>query len=243
MASAYSITKRVYHSLIPAPVRDGVHRLMPSPLKRLKRWGLQKLAKNARHDDIYDEAYYQSIIEPTMESSAQIIAATIVEELKPRSVVDVGCGSGRLLEVVAQLGVSGLGLEYAEAGVALCRRRGLTVIQFDIEHHAFPNDSADLVISTEVAEHLPASCADRFVDLLCHLANQVVLTAAEPGVDGTDHVNEQPTQYWIAKFTARGYRFDQERSHRWRVAWRNQGVAHCFASTVMVFGKEGTAKS
>ena len=97
MASPYGVTKRVYQALVPESVRDGVYNLMPSPLKRLKRWGLQVLARSAGHDEIYDEAYYRSIIEPTMEMSARAIARTIATELAPRSVADIGCGSGGLL--------------------------------------------------------------------------------------------------------------------------------------------------
>lgn len=241
MASAYSVTKRVYHSIVPAPVRDGVYRLMPAPFKRLKKWGLQVLARNARHDEIYDEDYYKKIIEPTMEISSQVMASTIAEALKPRTVVDVGCGSGRLLMALRDLGISGVGLEYADAGVAMCRNRGLDVRQFDIEHHSFPDIKPDVVISTEVAEHLPESCADRFVDLLCHFATEVVLTAAQPSVGGTDHVNEQPTDYWIKKFAARGYVFQREQSLQWRSDWREKGVAHCFYSTTMIFRKSPAA--
>ncbi len=65
---------------------------------------------------------------------------------------------------------------------------------------------ADLVISLEVAEHLPDTAADNFVHRLCAHGDVVLFSAAVPGQGGTHHVNEQWPDYWAAKFAARGYR-------------------------------------
>jgi SAM-dependent methyltransferase len=239
MASPYSVTKRIYHSLIPARLRDRIYFLTPAPLKKVKKWGLHLLARGARHDEIYDADYYKNIIEPTMQRSSQIMAQTIAAELKPGSVVDVGCGSGNLIEALRQRGVASVkGLEYASAGVERCRQRGLDVRQFDILKDSADGLKAELVISTEVAEHLPESAADRFVDLLCGISDLIVHTAAEPSDHiGTDHINEQPRQYWIDKFTKRGRVLDDAHSNRWRTQWKDAGVAYCFYSTVMIFRK------
>jgi hypothetical protein len=51
--------------------------------------------------------------------------------------------------------------------------------------------TADLVLSIEVAEHLPGAWADRYVNFLYEIAKRaIVITAAIPGQGGTDHVNE-----------------------------------------------------
>ena len=170
-----------------------------------------------------------------MAHSAGAMAATIVEAFKPRTVVDVGCGGGHLLSALRDRGVSVKGFEYSAAALEICRSKGLDVQQLDLERDTPPDIHVDVVISTEVAEHLPASCADRFVDVLCRLSNTVVLTAAEPSGGGTDHVNEQPNAYWIEKFRQRGFRFEEELSRRWRQSWREVGVAHCFENSLMVF--------
>jgi hypothetical protein len=54
----------------------------------------------------------------------------------------------------------------------------------------------------EVAEHVLAEFADALVSLLAKTAPIVVFTAAPPGQGGSGHVNEQPADYWIAKFAA-----------------------------------------
>jgi len=63
----------------------------------------------------------------------------------------------------------------------------------------------DLAISLEVAEHLPSGCADQFVENLVSLSNFVLFSAAPPLQGGTNHINEQPIEYWVEKFEQRGY--------------------------------------
>ncbi len=94
---------------------------------------------------------------------------------------------------------------------------------------------ADLVISTEVAEHLPESAADRFVELLTSVAPAAVVTAALPGSGGKDHVNEQPNAYWVAKFAARGFTLHEELTTRLRDEWRDAGVDQVFYKSLMIF--------
>jgi hypothetical protein len=87
----------------------------------------------------------------------------------------------------------------------------------------------------EVAEHLPASVAGSFVALLCRAAHAVVFTAAVPGQGGSDHVNEQPREYWIARFDARGFAYDGDRTERWREQWRGAGVCRWYHENLMIF--------
>jgi SAM-dependent methyltransferase len=231
----YRIIRGVYHKLVPETMRDGIYRLSPAPIKKLRRRAVASFERDAAHDDIYDAAYYAKFVEPTTKMSAKPMAQSIVTDLAPRSVVDVGCGTGVLLEELRGHQVDVFGLELADAAIAFCRKRGLTVQKFDIEKDSPPDRRADVVISTEVAEHLPEHCADRFVDLLTGLADVVVLTAATPSAGATDHVNEQPNEYWIRKFAARGRYFDEQLSMRWRSQWEAAGVAYCFWWTVMIF--------
>lgn len=49
--------------------------------------------------------------------------------LKGKKLVEIGCGSGEYLELFQETGVDAYGLEYAEASVEHCRKRGLRVVQ------------------------------------------------------------------------------------------------------------------
>lgn len=197
---------------------------------------LAKLEQGAQHDEIYDAEYYATFVEPSMSASAGVMAHAIVAEFSPKTIVDVGCGTGGLMLALTKLGVRCVGLDYSRAAVELCVGRGLDVRQFDLESGMGCDLRADVVISTEVAEHLPASCADAYVALLCGIAPSIVFTAAPPsGHAGTDHVNEQPNEYWIERFAALGRRHRGELSARWRHDWEAQGVSGIYSRSVMVF--------
>jgi SAM-dependent methyltransferase len=236
--SPYYVSKQFFHRLVPAAVRHRLYLGMPAPIRKLRRRFIHALESTARHDEIYDPKYFATDVDPTMGVSADTMAGSLVHELRPEFVLDIGCGSGLLLLSLARLGVRGRGFDYASAAIELCRQRGLDVQRLNIEVDPIPSDRGDVAISTEVAEHLPASCADRFVKLLCTVARRhVVLTAAVPGSPGTNHVNEQPNEYWIDKIASHGFVFDKDRSTRWRQEWQYRGVANCFVASVMVFDR------
>lgn len=75
---------------------------------------------------------------------------TIVELVKEKSrVLDIGCGDGELLcKLIAQKHVDGMGLELAQGTVVSCVRRGISVVQADVDKglSALPDQSYDYVI-------------------------------------------------------------------------------------------------
>lgn len=191
------------------------------------------LERRARHDEVYDEQYFRTIDQESARAAAVIVPA-LVRAFAPRRVIDVGCGSGAMLMEFANQGAEVLGLEHAITALEICRERGLRVQHFDLEAPEPIGEWADLAISTEVAEHLPEPCADSYVELLCSLSDRVVITAATPGQGGTDHVNEQPHEYWIQKFEARGFKLDEPRTLAWRRQWAQAAIASCYWRNVMV---------
>lgn len=240
--SLYKIVKTSYKRLLPKSLRNTIYVVMPTFLKRLRARGISLLEKSAHHDEIYDEEYYSSTVDRYMVPSCKAIADNIVHVFLPNSAVDVGCGSGLLLLALKKRDISCCGLDYSTASLDVCRRRGLKVMKFDLERDSLPDGfRADVAISTEVAEHLPESCADHFVDILCHIADNIVITVAEPGSSytGTDHVNEQPNEYWIEKFEAHCFKFERELTYRWRLEWKKKNVSPCYIGGLMVFCKKG----
>jgi hypothetical protein len=97
----------------------------------------------------------------------------------------------------------------------------------------------DLVLSTEVAEHVPPFLADAFVRFIASCSDTVLFTAAQPGgyVRGNGHVNEQVPAYWIAKFEALGYRFNAERTQRMAAAQQAAGASYYMYENLIVMEK------
>lgn len=127
-------------------------------------------------------------------------------------VLDVGCGPALILQHLAKCGYDVLGVDgsvHARAAArAFIRDRILTV---NLVTENLQVEPRDLVICTEVAEHLDAAHADRLVEVLCRAAkDRIYFTAAPPGQGGHDHVNEQPPAYWLKKFAQYGFRLDLE---------------------------------
>lgn len=194
------------------------------------------------HDRIYDRDYYLTVVEEPAARSAAAMVRSIERDFAPAAVIDVGCGTGAFLEAMRSAGATVFGLEYSLAALELCRERGLDVRRFDLEHDAFDDlPRFDVAVSVEVAEHLPESAADRYVDLLTNAADVVVFTAAPPGQGGTDHVNEQPRSYWIEKFRQRSFVYDEAISSRWRDEWIDARVTGWYTGNLMIFRREQPA--
>lgn len=216
-------------------------RIIPVSIRKSKLFSELKILtyKHLDHDTVYDSDFYAEV-ENRAVRSAEVIATSILSDLQPSTIVDVGCGTGVLLESLCRKGCTGLGLDYSESALHYCRMRGLSVRKFDLEMDAFKGTEVfDVATSMEVAEHLPKESADRYVDLLVQLSNVCVFTAATPGQGGTDHVNEQPLSYWISMFESRGFIQDQGLSERWRENWRGTKCVEAFYyKNLMIFRRD-----
>ena len=80
------------------------------------------------------------------------IAAALGKE-RPQ-ILDIGCGTGANLEMLAEFGEA-QGVDVSVEALAFCRTRGLDrVRQSDAEKLPYENDSFDLVTALDVVEHL-----------------------------------------------------------------------------------------
>ncbi|MBD3893809.1 methionine biosynthesis protein MetW [Hydrogenophaga sp.] len=90
--------------------------------------------------------------------SEQAIMASIAR-LVPRGarVLDLGCGDGALLALLReQRGCSGYGVEIDDAKVLACVKRGVNVLQLNLEGglSLFGDDAFDVVLQIDTLQHL-----------------------------------------------------------------------------------------
>lgn len=74
--------------------------------------------------------------------------------------LDVGCGRGELLELMAEIGVEATGIDIDPAMVAHCRQKGLTGVETaDAVSHlqGVDDESLGAILALQVIEHLPYS--------------------------------------------------------------------------------------
>ena len=189
----------------------------------------------------YASDFYDAFAEGSRASAAEVVPLVLDLVGPVHSVLDVGCGIGTWLTAFAECGVDDL------VGVdgPYVNRRQLLVppdafVPHDLAEPLQLGRTFDLVVSLEVAEHVPASRADNFVGLLCQHARQAILfSAAPPGQGGKHHVNEQWPSYWIPRFAERGFQaFDAVRPR----VWENPRVEWWYRQNSFLFARDAAAE-
>jgi SAM-dependent methyltransferase len=100
-------------------------------------------------------------------------------------VLDVGCGRGEFLEMLAAGGIAARGIDLNHAMAEDCRARGLDVEEADAVGHlsALPDASLGGIFSAQVVEHLQPGYLLRFLELAFHKlrpGGRVVLETLNP---------------------------------------------------------------
>jgi 2-polyprenyl-3-methyl-5-hydroxy-6-metoxy-1,4-benzoquinol methylase len=136
-----------------------------------------------------------------------VVAALRSHFPKAQTVIDVGAGTGAFAAEAQRQGYNVTAIERSRHGRRIAKEHGVRALPFDLKSNppARVSGRYDLAYCFEVAEHVPATLADRLVAFLCQLAPSVVLTAATPGQGGTGHINEQPANYWTQRFAGHQY--------------------------------------
>jgi SAM-dependent methyltransferase len=174
-------------------------------------------------------------------------ARTILHHFPVRSVLDVGCGGGRLLEALrtADPTLRLKGVDASAPALERARRRGLDVQPLDlvrlragdVASAAQALGDFDLVICLEVAEHFPAWHAPKLLELLTRFP-RIVFSAAHPLQGGVLHVNEQPPEYWIGRFAERGLPLST-RDGDLRAAVASLDLPPWYAANIHAFARSG----
>lgn len=138
--------------------------------------------------------------------SAEQVVPLVLEITGARTIVDLGCGRGQWLAAFAQSGATGiLGIDSPWTPAGELQIPPELFVGFDLRSRYRSERRFDLAVSLEVAEHLPAECAETLVESLVELAPVVLFSAAVPGQGGVDHLNEQWPGYWIERFRRQRY--------------------------------------
>jgi SAM-dependent methyltransferase len=178
----------------------------------LGEWWLsrRRLQRNAAAGDAYSEAFWDFHDGGAWKAFAEVV----LRHCPARSIVDVGCGQGVVMNGFRQMDAGLILRGYDSSPVALnrARARGLAVEALDIVAVSAAAAAGlarqvaafDLALCLEVAEHIPAWHSDKLLAMLAG-APRLIFSAAQPNQGGRLHVNEQPPGHWIERLAARGF--------------------------------------
>jgi SAM-dependent methyltransferase len=169
-------------------------------------------------------------------ASAREILPLVFDLVKPRSVVDIGCGVGTWLAACVEYGIDDvLGVDGTYIDLATLKIPRERFLAHDLTERLSLERTYDLAMCMEVAEHLPVTSASDLVETLIGLAPAVLFSAAIPGQGGIRHVNEQWPEYWADLFLRRGYKVVDAIRKR---VWRSPEVDMMYAQNALLFVRE-----
>jgi SAM-dependent methyltransferase len=171
------------------------------------------------------------------------VVPLLVKMFKPRSVLDVGCGIGTWLKSFSASGVSdilGVDGDYVDQNLLFQYIRPDQFYSADLCNAFDLKRKFDLVVSLEVAEHLPETSAKTFVESLTNHGDTIIFSAAIPWQGGQNHLNEQWKQYWIDLFRENNYDpYDLIRP----LIWKNEKVEWWYKQNILVFSINDLSKT
>lgn len=154
----------------------------------------------------YKDSFYIYRKQLTNISSERVLKI-LLPIIKPKSVLDLGCGTGIWLAKCKDYGVEdvqGVDGDWVSSELLEIEKSEFTTHNFGTETFS-TNKIFDLAICIEVVEHLDDSLAMGLMDSLTKGSDIILFSAAVPGQGGTGHINEQLQSYWAREFGVRGY--------------------------------------
>jgi SAM-dependent methyltransferase len=185
---------------------------------------------------LYSAEFFQSLRDGSRRS-AEIVVPVLMELFQPKSILDVGCGTGEWLSAFREHGVADvLGVDGAWTEGAPRELPDSCFRQHDLRQPLKLDRPFDLAVCLEVAEHLPPEAAQPLVESLTRLAPIVLFSAAIPCQGGDGHINEKWPSFWSDLFASHGYRCPIDLRSRF---WANDAIEFWYRQNMACYVAEG----
>lgn len=162
------------------------------------------------------EAKYPA--DPLKIETAPFIVGELVNTFRPKTYLDLGCGTGIYVEEFARQDVSVIGVEGNLAVKQILKTSPTKVIFSDLRAPLPLKKQFELVTCFEVVEHIEPEYVDILVqNLTLYCRKWLIITSGEDSKGkNREHVNEQAQRYWIRRIKKENYRFERRLTRRLR---------------------------
>ncbi len=127
------------------------------------------------------------------------IAAHLIMDFAPSTVLDAGCAWGLLVERLRARGVEAYGIDISEYAIQN--------VHPDIQQYCWVGSITDpfprrydLIISIEVLEHMLPHDSELAVANLCTYSDNIIFSSTPFNYQEATHLNVQPPDYWARLF-------------------------------------------
>src|SRR5882724_1900427 len=172
--------------------------------------------------ELYDKEYFEKHFNPPYNRSQarwfdffNHIAEELVRSLKPRTILDVGCAIGFLVEAFWRRGVRAYGIDLSEYAIDQVPEdlKGFCAVNSVLEPlpEEFPR-TYDLITCIEVLEHMSHDEGQVAVKNIASKTRCILFSSTPHDLTEPTHVNVRPVIYWLQSFAEVGFypdlRFD-----------------------------------
>lgn len=155
-------------------------------------------------DTLYDGSYFKDEhLTQTICNEIVIVSKKIFHDVSNRelkTVLELGSGGGWITTKYQEHGIDVTGIEGSSVGYEKCVSRGIkNMVKADLRLPLELNRKFDLVISTEVAEHIEPPFVSTYVSNLVSHSDLIWFSYNSTDAHSNHH-NCMPEKYWINLF-------------------------------------------
>ena len=162
--------------------------------------------------DQYDEEYYLHHLGPdpydrnnaSVMNLFAVVADEVIRSLHPKSVLDVGCAMGFLVEALWDRGVKAWGTDVSRYAISNVRK--------DIQPFCCVASATDpidcqydLITCIEVLEHLPPEDSEAAIENMCRATDTILFSSSPYDITEPTHINVRQPISWLELFAKTGF--------------------------------------
>lgn len=174
---------------------------------------------------LYGESYYNHYADvpylrtnPHWMEYFRFVAENIKVKLNPRTVLDAGCAKGFLVEMLRDQGIDARGIDSSNYAISEVFEPIRPYCEVGSIAASFSNNY-DLIVCTEVVEHMKTAEASKAIKNICEHTDTVLFSSSPTDYSEATHINVQASEYWVREFSFHGFYRDLDFDAGFVASW------------------------